>query len=333
MLLTLKVTSRRRKPQSSRFKVSDDVRNLGMLLRLRKFFAKSPQERRQSLRYLARVTCSKLPYLPFRFGLRLPSGENLAFWWSYVPASLNFDLPGARYWGDDIPEMSYLWRSLKPGMTFVDIGAHHGIWTLIAAKAMGKGGRIIAFEPSQRERQRLALHIRLNGISCAKVEPYAVSSGMGRASFFVVESSSWSWVTSMNGLRRPGIDDRVREIQVDTVGLDDYLKDAQVRTVDMLKVDTEGAELEVFSGAKHLLADLRPCIICEVLDGTAKLWGYPARAIIHRLIECGYKWFDFEPDGTLSTHRVRDEYREGRNYLAAPLEKIPRLTGLNTRGT
>ncbi|PYU79664.1 MAG: hypothetical protein DMG50_23195 [Acidobacteria bacterium] len=61
-------------------------------------------------------------------------------------------------------------------MTFVDIGAFHGIYSVIAATRLGDGSRVVAFEPSQRERRRLQLHLRCNGIKSVVVEPYTAAA-------------------------------------------------------------------------------------------------------------------------------------------------------------
>ena len=297
-----------------------------VLARLSGFVAKTPAQRRQTVRFVTRSALARLPYFPYRFVLKVFSGEEVSFWWSYVPASVRLELPDTCYWGFDTPELSFIWRMLKPGMTFVDVGAHHGVYALVAAKKVGGQGKVIAFEPSDRERQRLALHMRLNSVTCARVEGYAMAAKEGQATFFAVASNSWSHLTTLNSLHRPGPEHQVREISVETVRLDHYLERAKLSTVDILKVDTEGAELEVFSGAETLLTHIRPFIICEVLDVTTKIWGYPARAIIERLAERDYEWFDFQPDGALKPHHRQDEYPEVRNYLAVPCEKVGQVT-------
>jgi hypothetical protein len=120
---------------------------------------------------------------------------------------------------------------------------------------------------------------------------------------------------------------------VDTISLDDYLERHQLGHLDMLKIDVEGGELEVISGAKKSIACLRPMVICEVIDKTAQLWNYPARETIARLSEFGYEWFNFLPDGTLRVHLPTGEYPGVRNYLAVPCEKVSSLGELISRET
>ena len=304
------------------------TRKHNLLGHVKRFLGKTPQERGRSLRYAVRSGLSRLPIFPFRLVVRLPSGETIPLWWSYVPGNADFARPYDSYWGDDIAELLYLHQALKPGMTFIDIGAHHGIYTLVASRRVGPKGRVVAFEPSARERRRLRIHVALNGAGCANVEPYAVASDRGRRVFYTVQSGFWNYATTMNGLQRPAIDRQVRSEQVRTISLDDYVARMKLSQVDVVKVDSEGAELEILSGAGSLLAEQRPSVICEVLDGTSQLWNYPARKIISRLCQYGYEWFDFRADGTLAPHQARDEYPEIRNYLAVPRERLHRIAPL-----
>ena len=288
------------------------------LPQLRRFLHKTPQQRAETARFFARRALSKLPYLPIYVRLFLSSQETTTFWWSYLPVA---DHPGRSlhdYWGDDVEELRFLWRALKPDSSFMDIGAYHGIYSLIASRRIQKPGHIVAFEPSPRERQRLHLHFRMNHVSSVVLEPYAVGAQCGEAPLFMVVSG----FTSMNSLRRPASRDAVQPVAVKTITLDGYLEANRVKRLDIIKLDAEGGELEILRGARGMLEDLRPIILCEVLDWVTGPWGYAARDIVSHLRDRGYAWFDFRSDGMLSLHAPQDVYPEIRNYLAVPLEKI-----------
>jgi FkbM family methyltransferase len=205
-------------------------------------------------------------------------------------------------------------------MTFFDIGAHHGIYSVVAAKRLGSRGQVVAFEPSARERHRLALHLQMNDTR-ALVEPYAVTSRTGTFPFFVVESG----FTSMNSLVFPPVQNAVRKSNVDGICLDQYVTANKIRKIDLLKIDIEGAELFAFRGARCILEFARPTIICEVLDWVTAPWGYRASEIVELLRHFDYRWFDFCEDGTVAAHVEREEYPEVRNYLAVPEEKLSQL--------
>jgi FkbM family methyltransferase len=291
-----------------------------MLLRRIKNFVSRPLEQKLvTIRYFLRWGLSKLPYAPVRTQLLIPPAEKISFWWSYVAPSNHPERQLLDYWGDDVGELRFLWRILKPGMVFIDIGAYHGLYTIVAAKKLGKQGQLLAFEPSQRERRRLRFHLRLNRISTVRLEPYGVGSRSEKVGLFTVISG----FTSMNSLRRPAIQAPVKEVLVEIVQLDEYLKQKAIRQIDVIKIDTEGGELEVLSGLQRSLTYRRPLIICEVLDWVTQPWGYRAREIVSCLKQCDYHWFEFRPDGTIFCHEQKDNYPDLRNYLAVPKEKLP----------
>ncbi len=289
------------------------------LKRFRSFLRKTPAERRITARFMTTMWFARFSYAPHRVQLSVGPTERVKFWWSYFPANFSADRGMFDYWGDDVGELRFLWKYLKPGMTFVDIGAFHGIYSVIAARRLGDGSRVVAFEPSPRERRRLQLHLRYNGIKAVVVEPYAVAAEGGEAALTVVGDG----YQTMNSLRTPSVDHHVQQQQVvvQTIALDEYLRRNHIDNVDLMKVDAEGGEIQIFNGAKALLSGLRPLVICEVLDRVTSPWGYRAREIVERLCAYDYGWFEILPDGTLLPHHPRNEYPEGRNFLAVPHEK------------
>src|SRR6202035_6157006 len=86
-------------------------------------------------------------------------------------------------------EKRFVQNVLRPGMTVVDVGAHHGLYTLLAAKCVGRRGKVIAFEPSRRERRRLLRHIRVNRSWNVMVEACALGNQAGEADLFMVEGA------------------------------------------------------------------------------------------------------------------------------------------------
>jgi FkbM family methyltransferase len=276
--------------------------------------------RRTTFRYFARKGLARFPFLPVPIHIKLADGADLHIWWSYMPGSNIEGLPLTEYWSSDRSDLQFVWNFLQPGMTFFDVGAYHGIYSVVAAKRLESQGHVTAFEPSERERRRLGLHLQMNGCHVS-VEPYAVTSEAGSFRFFTVASG----FTSMNSLVYPPTDNPASETNVDGICLDQYLATNGIAKVDLMKVDIEGAELDAFRGARHMLEVVRPLIICEVLDWVTRSWGYPARATVESLNRLDYQWFDFCEDGSLAGHAERDEYSEVRNYLAVPREKIPQI--------
>jgi FkbM family methyltransferase len=290
--------------------------------RMQSFLRKTPEERRTTARFLATMWLAKLPYAPHRVRLAVTPSKQMHFWWSYFPASFHPDRGAFEYWSDDIGDLRFLWKFLQPGMTFLDIGAYHGVYSVVAAKKLGSDGRVVAFEPSPRERERMRLHLRYNRIESVTLEPYALAAKEGAAALAVVTDGGF---TTMNSLRRPPTDHATKQVMVDTTSLDSYLARKQIDKVDLMKIDTEGGEVDAFCGAHQLLGRIRPLIICEVLDLVTRSWGYAAADIMKLLRTYDYEWFDILADGSLRAHHPKEEYPEVRNYLAVPREKQDQL--------
>ncbi len=289
-----------------------------MVLRhIETFLHKSWDERFATARYFFRQGLAKIPYAPMPIRMRMSDEEKIEFWWSYVVPYFDPDRHFFDYWGHDLGELRFLWQSLKPGMVFLDIGAHHGIFSIVAARRMGAHGTVVAFEPSPREYQRLCLHLRLNRMRSVRTEPLALGSSNCTRQFFQVTSGD----TTRGGLQSPASPDLVSTVTVNAAQLDDYVSQFPMERVDIVKLDVEGAEREVLEGASHVLTVLRPALICEVLDATTQVWGYRAREIVRALQDCNYNWFEFRSDGSTVPHQMKEHYPDVQNYLAMPRER------------
>jgi tRNA (mo5U34)-methyltransferase len=252
------------------------------------------------------------PRIPYPF--QLPSGS----WWLAKDSKMDeFLLWHGGYWQEEA-QMHFVERFLRPGMTALDVGAHHGLYTLLASKLVRPRGRVIAFEPSPRERKRLREHVWLNFCMNTTVEPYALGDQKTQADFFVVEDLSEDWC---NSLRPPVVRSGTRVIKVDVLRLDDYLMQTGLESVDFLKLDAEGAELSVLRGAQKMLQSVkRPVIMVEVEDRRTKPWGYRASEIVTTLDAMGYEWFQPLSDGSLTEiGSARGDFEA--NLVAIPTER------------
>jgi FkbM family methyltransferase len=209
-------------------------------------------------------------------------------------------------------------------MTFFDVGSFHGIYALVAAKRLALEGQVVAFEPSPAQRRRLKLHLRMNGFGSVRVEPFAIGTSETESEFFAVIHGD----ITRGGLRPPASSDGVKRLAVQAVSLDAYLRNGPVHAVDVIKLDVEGGELDVFRGATRMLSEMRPMIICEVLDMATQAWGYDAREIVAALNRYDFAWFEFNSDGTVIPHEVKVRYPEVKNYLAVPREKCELVCSL-----
>jgi FkbM family methyltransferase len=230
---------------------------------------------------------------------------------------------GLLWHGFEVAELRFVEKFLKPGMCVLDIGAHHGLYTLLASKLVGSGGKVIAFEPSPRERRLLARNLRLNFSSNVRIETFALGSGPSKANLFLVEGGE----DGCNSLRPPATAGITRTVSVDVLSLDDYLSNPGLGRVDFVKLDVEGAEREVLRGAVSLLhSSSRPLFLVEVQDIRTSPWGYPAREIVQLLDRAGYDWFRILDNGSLAPAATDDQTYDA-NLVAVPHDRVAYVLG------
>lgn len=138
---------------------------------------------------------------------------------------------------------------LKPHDVFIDIGANLGLHTLAAARAMQGHGRIIAFEPFEPTQRLLARSVQINEFSqLVEIHQAAVSSHAGRQALFLGASSGHHSLFQLaTSSASPA-----QSADVPLVRLDDVVPGST--KVDLIKIDVEGAELDVLESAKPIIA-------------------------------------------------------------------------------
>jgi FkbM family methyltransferase len=241
---------------------------------------------------------------------RLPFGA----WWLAQNGELDHKLVNEGFEG---AELRFVENFLRPGMTVLDIGAHHGLYSLLSSKCVGRRGKVIAFEASPRECRRLGQHVRVNGCSNVRIEPGAAGSEAGMADLHVVDGScDWG-----NSLRTPTVSEPTYKVRVEVRTIDSVLESLGIFRVDFIKLDVEGAELSVLHGASRLLSSTsRPAILVEVQDLRTAPWGYLSRDIVQFLTSVGYRWYALAADGSLrSISSELDSYEA--NLVAFPRER------------
>jgi len=178
---------------------------------------------------------------------------------------------------------SWMWNYLKPqeGEVFVDVGAHVGKYTCMIAKMMCQKGFVIAVEPHPANFSALVESVKMNHVNNVWVLNIAAYSVDRKLPMFVGDMSGHhSLVTDMG----------CGTIQITARRLDDVILD-RVDRVDWVKIDVEGAELEVLKGMTEVLQRYRPSLIIE-------LWKRNETDVVLLLSNAGYKvWtINEEPD-------------------------------------
>jgi len=159
-------------------------------------------------------------------------------------------------------EMSLLPRLLPPGACFIDVGANVGVYSLAAAALVGSAGRVVSFEPSPEAREMLEAGVRRNDFGWVVVRGEAVADKAGTERLWTDEATELASLSRPSGGVARGVDVRVST-------LDALREELEIRRVDLLKIDAEGAEARIIRGAAALLAERDPLLLHEIKRGSA----------------------------------------------------------------
>lgn len=141
-------------------------------------------------------------------------------------------------------------RLLHRGETFLDVGANIGYFTALGANLVGPSGRVIAVEPSPYAFGRLCEMVRINSLAQCETLNIGLSNQPGHLPIYLDESFHNHSPTMVS----LGTKEYAR-VEVRT--LDDLLEERKIERVDLLKLDVEGYELKVLTGAVRSLAQGR----------------------------------------------------------------------------
>jgi FkbM family methyltransferase len=203
-------------------------------------------------------------------------------------------------------------RLLPEDGYFIDVGANIGLHTLVAARHLGRSGRVDAVEPEPFSRGRLEGHLRLNRLNNVEVFPCAFSDSAGVATLHLspaenLAKSSLRVANVTMGLSAPS----PGSVEVPTRTLDEHVSMTR-RSPDVLKIDVEGAELLVVSGGLETLSrENSAAILFEASDLQTAAFGYTVRELKTRLVGLGYQIFRYRSEAleTVSqdeAHRLED---------------------------
>lgn len=171
-------------------------------------------------------------------------------------------------------------------MVFLDIGANIGYFSLLAAQLVGANGRVIAFEPSQRNCVLLQLSAVLNQLNNIDIYPFAVADKDTTVVYNTLLGS--------NGIIGKGLeidaghtDELAHKTLVRAVKLDTVLNGIQ--RVDVIKIDIEGAEYRALLGAERLIRRHKPIILSEYSPGwLPDVSGVSGREYLLTVVKWGY---------------------------------------------
>jgi FkbM family methyltransferase len=207
-------------------------------------------------------------------------------WWRNLRIALPRTSNAALLYYRTHSDESLLWllqALLWPRMTFLDVGAHIGAFTLVGAKMVGNEGRVVAMEPMPPCAAAIRRNAAMNAMTNVEVYDGALGSSSGKIGFISDSQRSGGWIAASA--------DRVTfEAQCWT--LDEFLDHAGLTRVDVMKLDTCGNELPVLRGGAQALRCGRVRTLVMKLynpDVTRERFGYDSHESLQVLRELGFQ--------------------------------------------
>jgi len=189
------------------------------------------------------------------------------------------------------PFLEYCHHLVTEGAVVMDCGANQGIYACAFGALVGPRGRVYAFEPLAYAAETLQGNARLNGFAHVSVEQVAISNENGTA---MLDVSSGPVLASI--LMNKG---RSETISVPTLSLKSFAERVDLRRLDLIKMDIEGAEYDALVGAGPIIARFRPAIVLEATEDISvpveKRW----TAILKLMTSYGYAMYRFNDNGRL----------------------------------
>jgi FkbM family methyltransferase len=213
---------------------------------------------------------------------------------------------------------------VRPNDVCFDVGAHVGDVSLFLARLAGDGGRVVAFEPVWPLYARLCENVQFDATWKAPITtlPAGLADVQKIATIQVPEDDF-----AMGSLAQPDQWARVQQgarlksFECCFVTLDGLLESTHLPIPDFIKIDVEGAELLVLSGARRMFEDHSPLMLIEVFAPWERAFNYGPWDVLSWLAERGYRFLFACPPGLVEHEPSQScpfptEYEQGYNLVA-----------------
>ncbi|MEP7236261.1 MAG: FkbM family methyltransferase [Ferruginibacter sp.] len=180
----------------------------------------------------------------------------------------------------------FLAKSCKPGAVIIDIGAHIGVFSAIAAQVTGKTGKVYSFEPAPTTYALLQKTMVINHEE-QFVETFqkAVGKESGKITFFISDGQA----DNSNSLVNYKEDRAIHGIDVEVTSIDNFVSEKKITKLDFIKIDVEGAEYDTLRGAADTFKNLKPVCIVAIHPEPIAAKGDKLEDIYDFIVGCNYK--------------------------------------------
>jgi FkbM family methyltransferase len=181
-----------------------------------------------------------------------------------------------------------VWEALRPslgeGHVLIDVGAHIGYFTLKGAQNVGSTGRVVAFEPNPETLEVLRANLEASHAANVEVAPVAATDRESSLTFYAAAHDN----TGRSSLALLNAGDGSHQYNVRGRPIDAVLDELKIGRVDAIKIDVEGAEVQVLRGAAHTLRRFHPLIVTEVDTRQLRSLGASPEELASVLRDAGY---------------------------------------------
>lgn len=189
---------------------------------------------------------------------RMAEGVGQGLW--FDPGESN---PAYASGDNELPLQQALSGCLQSGDVFYDVGANVGFFSVIAAKLVGPTGKVYSFEPVPLNVASILKNAHLNELRQIELRQVAVASRCGQGELTL---AAYSGGAALSSVAPPP--DATTTITVALTTIDHLVFKEKLLAPTAVKIDVEGAEIDVFQGMIRTMSEVRPVILYEIDDAT-----------------------------------------------------------------
>lgn len=212
-------------------------------------------------------------------------------------------------------ETLFVSKFLKPGQVCIDAGANFGWYSILFSRLVGPDGHVYSFEPVPHTLEILERNVKLNECRNIVLNNIALDEKNRSRELFLPD------IGVSGSFKLHNFDKDFESINCKCQKLDDYCDTNNIRRVDFIKADIEGAEFALLKGAKEILTRNHPTLLLEIQSHSSTLFGYQPADIFKWLIDLGYAPYIVNESGDLTTFQDYESKLPDNNFVFLQKER------------
>lgn len=233
-----------------------------------------------------------------------------------LPSGIDMYILGAKADDSEIRLTKYLIKNLKIGDSFIDVGAHFGYYSKLAAYLVGSQGKVVSCEPARLAFELLKKNTEVN--SNIEIHNVLIGSQSEEITFyeFPTKYAEYNSIDIDQYKNADWFDESlVKESKLRSVAIDNLIRGSEI---DFIKIDVEGAEHQVLLGAQQLIRSYYPTISLEYVHADRSNEAH--KSAVNYLKDLGYQSNRILDSGELETvedldHLLEERRLESDNFI------------------